>query len=143
MNGIDIPTGSLSVVGPSFDNSYDAIAAIDYNLSDRDQIRGRFIYNKVEGLDTNAQLPTFYAPEPTRNYLTSVSEFHNFSPTLQNEFRAAFNRNFNSIQTGQFTFPGLTAFPNITIDDLNSTQIGTDRTLPPVPSRICCSCRTK
>lgn len=99
-------------------------------VSDRDQIRGRFIYNKVEGLDTNAQLPTFYAPQPVRNYLTSFSEFHNFSPTLQNKFRAAFNRNFNSIQTGQFTFPGLSAFPNLTIDDLNSTQIGPDPNTP-------------
>lgn len=130
VNGAAIPIGSLTTSGPSFDNSYNAIVSIDYNLSDSDQIRGRYIYNKISGIDTNANLPAFYQPQPTRNNMVSFSEFHNFSPTMQNEFRAAFSRNFNTIGAGDFKFPGLNVFPNLTIDDLNSIQIGPDPNTP-------------
>jgi len=130
VNGASIPIGAISTVGPSFNNSYNAIVAIDYNLSDSDQIRGRYIYNKITGIDTNANLPAFYQPQPTRNNMASFSEFHNFSPTMQNEFRASFSRNFNTIGAGDFKFPGLNLFPNLTIDDLNSIQIGPDPNTP-------------
>ena len=100
--GASIPIGSFSAVGPSFDNSYNAIVSIDYNLSDSDQIRGRYIYNKTTGIDTNAVLPAFYQPQPIRNNMASFSEFHNFSPTMQNEFRASFSRNFNTIGAGDY-----------------------------------------
>jgi hypothetical protein len=130
VNGASIPIGSFSAVGPSFDNSYNAIVSIDYNLSDSDQIRGRYIYNKTSGIDTNAVLPAFYQPQPTINHMASFSEFHNFSPTMQNEFRASFSRNFNTIGAGDYKFPGLDVFPNITIDDLNSLQLGPDQNTP-------------
>lgn len=130
VNGVNIPIGSLSTSGPSFNTSYNAIVAIDYNISDADQVRGRFIYNKTAGIDVNANLPAFYQPQPIRNYLGSFSEFHNFSPTMQNEFRAAFSRNFNAIGAGNYAFPGLSAFPNLTIDNLNSIQIGPDPNTP-------------
>jgi hypothetical protein len=130
VSGASIPIGSLSTAGPSFSNSYNAIVSIDYNLSDSDQIRGRYIYNKVSQIDINANLPAFYEPEPTRNNMASFSEFHNFSPTMQNEFRASFSRNFNTIGAGDFKFPGLDVFPNLTIDDLNSIQIGPDPNTP-------------
>ncbi len=130
VNGATIPVGSLSTSGPSFSNSYNAIVSLDYNLSDSDQIRGRYIYNKISQIDTNANLPAFYQPQPTRNNMASFSEFHNFSPTMQNEFRASFSRNFNTIGAGEFKFPGLDVFPNITIDDLNSIQIGPDPNTP-------------
>ena len=64
-------------------------------MSDKDQVRGRWIYNKSQGIDTGAQLPVFDVPFPNDNYFFSLSEFHNFSPTLQNEFRSSFSRNFN------------------------------------------------
>ncbi|HEY6989684.1 MAG TPA: TonB-dependent receptor [Bryobacteraceae bacterium] len=130
VNGATIPVGSLSTAGPSYSNSYNAIVSIDYNLSDSDQIRGRYISNNVSQIDINANLPAFYQPEPTRNKMVTLSEFHNFSPTMQNEFRASFSRNYNTIGAGDFKFPGLDVFPNITIDDLNSIQIGPDPNTP-------------
>src|SRR5712692_10157479 len=36
-----IPIGSVSFVGPNYDNSYNAVTSLDYNISDRDQLRGR------------------------------------------------------------------------------------------------------
>ena len=56
------------------------MVAIDYNISDKDQIRGRFFYANSTGIDTNANLPVFYPTCPEHQPRASVSEFHNFSP---------------------------------------------------------------
>ena len=52
-----------------------------------------------------------------------------FSPTLENELRVSYSRNNQTIGTGDFKFPGLDAFPNISIDDLQ-LQIGPDPNTP-------------
>jgi hypothetical protein len=125
-----IPIGYLSFASPTYGNNYDAVVSIDYNITDRDQMRGRWIYNKYNGLDTAANLPAFFQSAPNDNYLYSISEFHTFTPTFQNEFRGSFSRNFNSIQVGSQTFPGMSVIPNIQIDDLNTLQIGPDPNTP-------------
>ena len=67
VNGASIPVGSLSTSGPSFNNSYNAIVSIDYNLSDSDQIRGRYIYNKITEIDTNANCRRSISRSRSRN----------------------------------------------------------------------------
>src|SRR5581483_6234043 len=47
VGGAAIPVGNVSFVGPNYNNSYNAVVALDYNLSDKDQLRGRWIYNNV------------------------------------------------------------------------------------------------
>ena len=121
--GATIPVGTISVVNPSFSNSYNAVVSIDYNLSDKDQLRGRWIYNKTQGIAT-AQLPIFNVPAPNDNYFYSLSEFHNFSPTIQNEFRSSFSRNFNTEGVPNIKFPGLSVFPVIQIDELGGVTLG-------------------
>jgi hypothetical protein len=120
VGGANIPIGQLPILGPNYDNSYNAVVALDYNLSDKDQLRGRWIYNKTSGIDTGSYLPVFYQAEPNSTYQYSLSEFHSFSPTLQNEFRVAFSRYFNIAGAGNLTFPGLNLFPNI---DLTATSL--------------------
>jgi hypothetical protein len=129
VNGATIPIGSVSFVGPNFNNSYNAVVALDYNISDTDQLRGRWIYNKVEGINTTAELPSFYVSQPNNTYMLTLSEFHSFSPTWQNEFRAAFSRNFDKTPIASQTFPGLGVFPNIDIDPLQ-IQIGPGQSEP-------------
>ncbi len=114
----NIPVGTISTVSPSYTNNYNAVVSLDYNVSDKDQLRGRWIYNKSSGINTGAQLPIFDVSSPNNNYLYSLSEFHNFSPTFQNEFRSSFSRNFNTLGVPGFKFPGLDVFPVITIDDV-------------------------
>ena len=123
MLGVNVPIGTIAVVNPSFSNSYDAVVAIDYILSDKDQLRGRWIYNKTQGIAT-AQIPIFNVPSPNNNYFYSLSEFHNFSPTMQNEFRSSFSRNFNQEGVPNIKFPGLDVFPVITIDELGGVTMG-------------------
>ena len=128
--GVNIPTGPLSFASPNYWNSYNAIASVDWNIGDADQFRARYINNKISQIDTNAELPVFYALEPTFSNMLSLSEFHNFSPSMENELRIAYSRYNNQIPVGNFTFPGLNAFPNIGIDNLNSLQIGPDPNTP-------------
>ena len=121
--GVTVPIGTIAVVNPSFSNSYDAVVALDYILGDKDQLRGRWIDNKTAGIAT-AQIPIFNVPAPNDNYFYSLSEYHNISPTMQNEFRSSFSRNFNQEGVPNITFPGLTVFPVITIDELGGVTMG-------------------
>lgn len=129
VNGVNIPTGPLSFASPNYTNFYDAVAAVDYNISDKDQLRGRFIYANYTGLDNNAYLPVFYTPSPNISKSLSISEFHNFSPTLENELRVSYKRNNQTFPVGDYQFPGLTMFPNLSLDDL-TLQIGPDPNIP-------------
>jgi len=129
VNGITIPLGQLPVSTPNYSNTWSVVGSVDYNITDRDQLRGRYLENHFSGLDTGAQLPVFYVPLPNKNYLATFSEFHNFTPSLNNEFRLGYNRNYNIYGVGPQKFPGLDAFPNITVDELN-INIGPDPNAP-------------
>ena len=129
VNGVTVPIGSVSFSGPSFNNSYNAVTSIDYNMSDKDQVRGRWIYNRITGIDAQPILPAFYVSQPNNTYMLSLSEFHSFSPTWQNEFRGAFTRNVQQVPISSQTFPGLNVFPDLDIDPLQ-LQIGGGQTVP-------------
>jgi hypothetical protein len=129
INGQTIPLGQLPVVAPSYWNQNNLVASVDYTLSDKDSLRGRYITNLYSGIDTAATLPVFFTSIPNHNYLATFTEYHNFSPTLTNEFRLGYNRNYNVYAVGPQQFPGLDAFPNLTIDELG-VNIGPDPNAP-------------
>ena len=129
VKGVQIPIGPLSFASPFFNNSYNAVVAIDWNVSSKDQVRGRYFYSNSTGIDFAAALPTFFQPSPTLAKSGTISEFHNFSPTLENELRISFRRFSNVTPSGNFQFPGLSVFPNITFDDLQ-LQLGPDPNSP-------------
>ena len=104
VQGTQIPVGSIAFSNPAFSNNYDAIVSIDYNMSDKDQIRGRWIYNKQSAIAT-AEVPAFNENSPNNNYVFNLSEFHNFAPTLQNEFRLSYSRNVNALAAYQPEVP--------------------------------------
>jgi hypothetical protein len=130
VGGRDIPIGTFPVNGSYFTNQYTGLASVDYNISDRDQLRGRYVQNKVDQLDNAANLPAFWTTLPQRFYLVSLSEYHNFSPNLTNELRLAYNRFSQVFVVPPIKFPGLDVFPNITIDDLQFANIGPDGNAP-------------
>jgi hypothetical protein len=125
-----LPTAGLEIVAPSYTNSKFVTSSIDYNVSSKDQLRGRYIYNSVVGLDTSAGLPAFYLPAPNKFHLLAINEYHTFSPTLTNEIRLGFNRFTQVTDAGNFSFPGLDSFPNLQFDDLGQLQIGPDPGAP-------------
>jgi len=124
-----IPIGTLAILGPNYTNTYAGTSSVDYNISDKDQLRGRFLYNKVDAIDAAAELPAFYLPLPTRFYLATLTEFHNFTPNVTNEFRLGYNRFNTIVPSGNFQFPGLDQFPNLQLDDLG-IQMGPDTAAP-------------
>jgi Carboxypeptidase regulatory-like domain/TonB dependent receptor len=117
---VNVPVALFPIAGSTFTNQYYSTNSIDWNVSDKDQVRGRYVYNKLDGLDAAAGLPAFFQTEPQRFHLFTLSEFHTFSPNLTNEFRLGYNRFSQIIPSGNFVFPGLDQFPNITIDSLTA-----------------------
>ncbi|HEY2545189.1 MAG TPA: carboxypeptidase regulatory-like domain-containing protein [Candidatus Acidoferrum sp.] len=132
VNGSSVPTAGLAVVSPSFSNTKILVTSMDYNISSKDQLRGRYIYNNFAGIDTAATLPVFFTSTPAVNHLVAINEYHTFSPTLTNEFRLGFNRFASITPSGNFSFPGLDSFPNLQFQaaDLQGLQIGPDPNAP-------------
>lgn len=130
VNGINIPIGILPIQGANYTNYYTFLGSVDYNMSEKDQVRGRFINNRYDSLDNAANLPTFWTTLPQRFYLMSLAEFHTFSPSLTNEFRLAFNRYSQFYTVPNLSYPGLDAFPNLTFDNDLGLQVGPDSNAP-------------
>ncbi len=124
--GVAIPIGILPIVLPSFTNVTSWLASIDYNISAKDQLRGRDVNELHSGFDpsTLPALPAFFQSNPTKIHLFTLAELHSFSPTLLNEFRFGYSRYNNTTPSGDFKFPGLDAFPNIYIQNDLNAQIG-------------------
>jgi hypothetical protein len=125
----NIPIGVLPVAGAFFTNLWTVVASSDYNISDKDQLRARFIHNKQTGLDNNGQLPAFWTTLPQRYFLGTLAEYHTFSPSLANEFRIGYNRFTQYFTVGNIKFPGLDVLPNIDLDDL-AVSLGPDGSAP-------------
>ncbi|HEX4380705.1 MAG TPA: TonB-dependent receptor, partial [Candidatus Acidoferrum sp.] len=128
--GGTVPTAGLAVLSPSFTNYRFVTSSLDYDMSAKDQVRGRYIYNSNVGIDNSAALPAFFLPQPNKFHLVTINEYHTFSPTLTNELRIGFNRFAQNFDGGNFSYPGLDVFPNITLNDLNFLNIGPDGNAP-------------
>ncbi len=127
---VNIPVGIVPTSGPNYTNTYAGVLSSDYNISDHDQLRGRFIYNKVTSIDpSGADLPFFYANVPTTNYLATLAWFHTFTPSLTNEFRLGYNRQNQTFPIGNYKFSGLDQFPNLVFEDLG-LQVGPNGNYP-------------
>ncbi len=126
----NVPLGNYNVNTPTFSN-FDALTvSTDYNITSKDQLRGRYIYNTQGAEDTAANLPVFFTTTPYKYHLIALSEFHNFTPNLTNEFRVGFNRFANTLTAGNFTYPGLDQFPNLSFYDQGYISIGPDGNAP-------------
>jgi Carboxypeptidase regulatory-like domain len=130
VNGTPVTEGILKFSGPNYTNYWAALGSIDYDVSSKDQLRGRYVYNSTAQIDTNANLPAFFEAVPFKYHLVTINEYHTFNPNVQNEFRLGYNRYFNTTPSGNFSFPGLDSFPNLQFFDLNGLQIGPDPNAP-------------
>lgn len=127
VSGVPVAVGVLPVAAPNYNNALTIMGSIDYDISTKDQLRGRYIYNNYKAIDNTPTLPAFYLLAPAnQNRLLTINEFHTFSSSLSNEFRLGFNRSYSLTPTGNFKFPGLDSFPNLTFDELGQLQLGPD-----------------
>ena len=133
VGGTTIPIGIVPIVAPNFQNNKALVTSMDYDMSGKDQIRGRYIYNKQALLDVGSELPQFFTSELAPFHLVTLAEYHAFSANIGNEFRVGFNRTALNLTVpgGSLAkFGSLDAFPNLTIDDLNSLNVGPDPNAP-------------
>jgi hypothetical protein len=122
-----VEVGATPIAGAAYTNNWAGVVSLDYDISERDQLRGRYIYNRSDGLDNTPAFPVFYEISPNHYHLVTISEYHTFSPSLTNEFRLGFNRYYNVTPGGSgLSYPGLDRFPNLSWDELGGTQIGPD-----------------
>ncbi len=127
---LTIPVGQISSALPNFTNNELGVGSIDYNISESDSLRGRFILNRTGSIDTAGFPSAFFGVAPTNAYLATLSEYHTFTPTLINEFRLGYNRSLSRLPVfGDQTFPGLDQFPNINVYELNAAY-GPDSSAP-------------
>jgi len=118
VDGMTIPVGVLPVVGKNYINQYAASGSSDYNFSETNQLRARYIFNRVDQIDTLANLPAFWTTLPQRYHLMTAALYHTFSQDLLNETRLGYNRFAQNYDDPGIVFPGLDRFPNITPEDL-------------------------
>jgi hypothetical protein len=118
---ISIPVGKISSSLPNYENTEYGVASVDYTLSDKDSIRGRFILNRNGTIDATGFPAVFFGIQPNNGYLATFSEYHTFTPSIINEFRFGYNRYYQDFPVfGNQSFPGLDQFPNINVYELNA-----------------------
>ena len=126
----NIALGNYQVASPYFTNSDFLTTGVDWTINPSDSMRFRYIYNTTGTTDTAAYLPTFFTTIPLKYHLATISEFHNFTPNLINEVRIGFNRFYNTTPSGNFSYPGLDTFPNLTFYDQGGLNLGPDGNAP-------------
>lgn len=126
VKGVNIPIGIIPLASANYANQFAWLYSMDYDISDKDHLRGRYVNNKVDLIDNNPNLPVFFSTRPTRYHLFSLAEYHNFSPTVTNEFRFGYNRYNDTIPVPTPPYPGLDTFPNIQIANDLHLQLGPD-----------------
>jgi hypothetical protein len=129
-NEVDIPLGNYSVVAPNYNNFEALTTGGNWTISSKDSFRLRYIYNNYAGIDTAASLPAFYMTAPDKYHLVALSEYHSFTSNLSNEARLGFNRFYSITSSGNFSYPGLNVFPNLTLYDIGAINIGPDGNAP-------------
>jgi hypothetical protein len=129
VGGTTIPVGALQFASPNYQNNQNQVSSFDYNISDRDRLSGRYIYNRLSQIDVAATIPAFYTFNNNTYHVASLAENHNFSPGLINELRLGFNRQNQPTSAGSFKFPGLDQFPDLVLNDLN-LELGPNSNAP-------------
>ena len=129
----NIPLGNYQSTASTPSNFDVLTTSMDYTLSSKDSIRGRYIYNRLNDTDNGVNtvpFPVFNTQQPFRYHLVALSEYHTFTPNLTNEFRVGFNRYENEVTSGNFSYPGLDQFPNLVFDDQGAVNLGPDQNAP-------------
>ncbi|MGZ7058542.1 MAG: outer membrane beta-barrel protein [Candidatus Angelobacter sp.] len=132
VNTTPVEIGVIPIIAPNWQNLNALTTSMDYNISERDQIRGRYIYNSHTFVDNLANLPIFYTTNKQPYHLINISEYHTFSPTITNELRVGYNRTGYNYVVPNLTFAPQfgTDFPNVQIDQLNNLNVGPDPNAP-------------
>ena len=129
VRGVRIPVGPVNIPSPNFSYQNNVVANLDFVQSERTAHRARFIYNQYREIDTTATLPQFFLLAPDDARLFSYTLTHTVTPRLSNETRLAYRRRNTATPAGDFKYPGLDRFPNISLGELG-IDIGPNENAP-------------
>lgn len=124
-----IPLGNALVTPPSYTNTDQATASVDFTPSQKDTFRFRYSYFTSASIDTTNDLAAFFVPLPLKEHLLAFSWFHTFTPNVINEARIGFNRLYQNFPETTLQYPGLNVFPNLIMYDAG-IDIGGDDNAP-------------
>ena len=124
--GTEVPIGTLPINVPTYQSNTSWLASVDYSRPSGDQLRFRAIRNASQSVDpsTVPDLPTFVSERNLSRQLVSAAYLRPLSSRWFSETRLGYTRTNDSIPAGDFEFPGLDSFPNITIEQDLDLQIG-------------------
>jgi hypothetical protein len=88
-------TAQYNTIFNETDNEDYSMERIDYHLSDKDNLFGRYVYNPSRSLIPRP-MPQWAEDIRARDHFFVLSETHIFSPTSVNDLRASFNRSYLS-----------------------------------------------
>jgi hypothetical protein len=129
VNGVNIPVGTVFVPAPNFFKQNHVVENVDYVQSSKTQHKFRFTMTNLADIDNLAGLSQFFIALPSKQRLFSYTMLHAFTSRLTNETRLAFRRSSQNFLVPGISFPGLSDFPNIILDDLG-VNIGPDPNAP-------------
>jgi hypothetical protein len=122
VGGQQIPIGPLQFSGKNWQNQYYGVGSLDWKIRNTDNLRARYGINNIDGETSGAALPTFMGGLTQRSQFANISEYHNLGANGINELRLTYNRFRRIVDAPNLLFPGLTVFPNISIQqDLNAS----------------------
>jgi hypothetical protein len=99
---------SLSTEGSNVQSENYVIGRIDYNISDRDSLFGRYISDRANQLlpfSGSSVLPDWPETDVDHNQYFTLQERHIVSPTVVNSVRGIFTRTYANAATGSLPNP--------------------------------------
>jgi len=118
VNGVTIPLGFVNTSSKVSQDQFNGLANFDWNMRGHSALGVRYVHNDT-GTDTfNSGLPAFAVPGHRRALLGAVTYTATPTPALTFNGNVGYNRLDQKIGGGNFIFPGQTAFPNISIQNL-------------------------
>jgi hypothetical protein len=117
--GQPIPFGFANTAVRGWQNQWMGTGALDATINHVDQIRFRYVHNRIESTHATPALPAFNTPREFTGLLASAGWYHTFNSVVTNELRLGYNRVDDQYRPGGTNFPGIDTFPNIQISNLN------------------------
>jgi hypothetical protein len=118
--GQNVPVGPITTEARGWQNQFNGTGAGDWTITDKDQLRVRYVHNELEANNSGVGLPAFMVPRRSKSLLFSAAHYHTFGDSVTNELRFGYNRFANFPQSGTFgAFGNTGAFPAVNIGALN------------------------
>ena len=119
VNGTPIPVGPLVIISPLLQREHDAIANLDYSMSNH-QLGFRFLLNQTQFIaPVNSTQSQFNQDNPVRNRKIAVTDTWTINDHMVNDLRLQY-----SYFSLALVNPCTACPPDVTIGDLGATTVG-------------------